>query len=217
MNPLGVGEKSDRPCILDKNKITTITSDGCTECLSAYQVWFFQVLSRKPVLKMNKIVQRAQLSFSGLVKCTTGNNGRFCLSRANEMQLGLNLRISVHFKLFLQNKTLWFTFVIISQINLMHFSSSKQHDRVGSVLILEEYGGRLKLRAVRTSYVLKHPPSSTRCFSSVRWQKSPEWDSTCEVSGKVACDRCLINIISLPNYFFGSNEPYAHKLNSFTF
>lgn len=96
---------------------------------------------------MNKIVQGAQLSFRGLVKCTPGNNRRFCLSCANEMQLGLTLRILVHFKLFLQNKVLSFTFLIIAQINLMHFSPSEQHDRIGRVLILKEDGRYIEIKS----------------------------------------------------------------------
>lgn len=108
------------------------------------------------------------MDLSSVLLAIVGDFASDCF--ANKMQFDLNLRIFIHFQLFLQNKALQFTFLVISKINLMHFFPSKQHGILGSVMILEEDGSGLKshLRAMRTRQVMNHPPFSTGCFSSAQ-------------------------------------------------
>lgn len=134
LNLLGEGEKSDRSCILDNNSY---------HFWRAYWLSACQVLACKPGLDVNQIIQVSQCSCSGFVKWTT-NNRKFCIWLLWWQNAGWPQFKDFCFQLFLQNKALWLTFLVISQINLMHFSPSRHHGTIGSVLILEEDGGGLQ-------------------------------------------------------------------------
>lgn len=130
----GGGEKSDRSCILDNNSY---------HFWRAYWLSACQVLACKPGLDVNQIIQVSQCSCSGFVKWTT-NNRKFCIWLLCWQNAGWPQFKDFCFQLFLQNKALWLTFLVISQINLMHFSPSRHHGTIGSVLISEEDGGGLQ-------------------------------------------------------------------------